>query len=64
MHNGARMKVVGAINNYESNGIVYECNNWVIYDMLLMEELKPNNLNSQSKSLWVCNTCLLMSPTA
>ena len=57
------MKVVGAINNYEINGIVCECNNWVIYDMFLMEELKPNNKNSQSRSVWVCNTCLFMSQT-
>ena len=54
------MKVVGAINYYKINDIVYEHNNWVIYTMLFLEELKPN-LNLQSKSIGVCYTGLFMS---
>ena len=61
VHNGERTKVVGAIHNYyyKINDIIYECYNWVIYKMLFIEELKPN-LNLQSKSFLVCNTCLFM----
>ena len=56
MHNGERTKVVGAINYYKINDNVYEHYNWVIYEMLFIKELKPN-LNLQSKSFLVCNTC-------
>ena len=62
MLNGERTKVVGAINYYKINDIVYEHYNWVIYKMLFMKELKPN-LYLRSTSVWVCNTCLVMSPT-
>ena len=44
------------INYYKTNDFVYEHNNWVIYNILFLEELKPN-LNLQSKSVWVCNAC-------
>ena len=43
MHNRGRTKVVGAIN-YKTNNIVYEHYHWVIYKMLIREELKPNIL--------------------
>ena len=62
MHNRDRTKVVRAIdNNYKINNIVYKHYHWVIY-MLFREELKPN-FNSQSYSIGVCNTCLLMDVT-
>ena len=60
VQNGERTKVVGAMNYYyKINDIIYERYNWVIYKMLFIEELKPN-LNLQSKSFLVCNTCLFM----
>ena len=60
MHNRGRTKVVGAINYYNINNIVYEHYHWVIYKKLFREELKPNFI-SQSNSIGVCNTiCLFM----
>ena len=38
MHSRNRTKVVGAIN-YKMNNIVYEHHNWVIYKMMIREEL-------------------------
>ena len=61
LHSRDRMKVLGALS-YKIDSTVYEHYHWVIYKMLFTEELKPNFI-SQSNSIGVFNTCLLMCVT-